>query len=166
MKEIVVSSRKLGVHKILVDDADYELLSQFKWSICKKDKTIYAVRRKSNYSNGNILMHRSILGVTDPKILVDHKDHNGLNNQRDNIRQATHSQNGANLLKKNKAHSKYLGVTWHKGNKKWMAQIMKNRKRIGLGYFEDQERAAIAYNNAAVNIHGEFANLNIIPCGN
>lgn len=104
-------------------------------------------------------MHRQILGLTDPKIFTDHKDHNGLNNQRSNLRIATHGQNMANKSPSGK--SKYMGVSWNKNDKKWRSQIRKNRVTIYLGSYINEIDAAIAYNNKAVEVHGEFANLNV-----
>jgi hypothetical protein len=80
------------------------------------------------------------------------------------LRLATPSQNTANtqktLYRNKKTHSKYKGVTWHKQHKKWMAQIICNRKRTHLGYFIDEKEAAKAYNTAAKEVWGEFAWLN------
>ncbi len=105
-------------------------------------------------------MHRLILNLD--KELCDHKDGNGLNNQRNNIRAATKSQNNMNKI--GRGSSSYLGVYIHKKDavKKWRAQIKVNDKKIHIGVFEREEDAALAYNKMAIKYHKEFANLNII----
>jgi hypothetical protein len=158
MKEIRLTQGRVA----LVDDEDYEYLNQWNWCLIeKKDKNLfYAARKVKN--RRLILMHRVILGLTDPNIFGDHVDRNGLNNQRNNLRVATHSQNCTNVKKYKNASSKYKGVSWHKASKKWVAQIQKDKKVLYLGGFEKEIDAAIAYNNATNSIHGEFANPNKI----
>jgi len=142
----------------LVDDADYEYLSQFRWYCVHEKHCYYAV------SHGHIpghpeplRMHRVILGV-NKGIMIDHIDHNGLNNQRYNLRTATHAENGRNR-KPNQGY-KYKGVG-ASGNK-YEAKIQYNNKRMNLGTFSTEEAAALAYNDAAKKYFGEFAYLNII----
>jgi hypothetical protein len=109
-----------------------------------------------------VKMSRMIMGVTDPKIFVDHKDRNPLNNCRINLRICIASQNLCNTTSAKNSTSKYLGVSWSSDSMKWMAQIVKNNKHFYLGRYKIEEDAALAYNKAAIEIHGEFANLNII----
>ena len=92
---------------------------------------------------------------------IDHQDGNGLNNQKSNLRFCTQSQNSAN--REANGISKYLGVDCdNRCDKKWRARINVNYKRKCLGYFKTQEEAALEYNKAAIQYHGEFAKLNII----
>lgn len=151
MKKIPLTKGKFA----LVDDADFEWLNQWKWYAQKRNNGDTAARR---HGRKIIAMHRFILGITDPKIVVDHKDHNILNNQRYNIRGATISQNNANIRSHKDSTSKYLGVCLL--GKKWFASAQKNRKIYRLGYFDSEIEAAKAYNDKAVELHGEFANLN------
>lgn len=142
-----------------VDDWNYEWLNQWKWYAQKDKKTFYAAR--GIWDNGHIKtirMHREILNTPD-NVLVDHKDHNGLNNQEFNIRNVTHSQNQMNKI--GRGTSRYLGVTYQHG-KYIKAKIRVDGKLIHLGTFLNDELAALAYNEAAIKYHGEFANLNII----
>lgn len=108
-------------------------------------------------------MHREIMNVSNPEISVDHIDGNPLNNQRSNLRTCTHAQNICNSKLNSKNTSGYRGVTWHTGAKKYMAYIRHNYKMYNLGLFETAEEAALARNEKAVKLHGEFAVLNVIP---
>lgn len=148
----------------LVDDDDYPLVSCFKWSVYVDKKTVYARRTtQEDGSRYTVSMHRFIMGITDPKIEVDHHDHDGLNCQRLNLRVATRSQNIANCRKTiNGTSSRYKGVSWYKSTGKFQAKIAVNGKQIHLGYFEDQTEAALVYNAAALHHFQEFAYLNQI----
>lgn len=148
----------------LVDDEDYDFLNQFTWSARKSRKKYWYAQRMYTKNGGRrtILMHRLILGVTNPKIFTDHEDHNGLNNQRKNLRVATPAQNSANKSSHKNASSKYLGVSWDKKLSKWRSRIMTNGVNKNLGFFRDEADAAIAYNEAAIKLHQEFANINIV----
>jgi hypothetical protein len=162
MKEIQLTQGKVT----LVDDEDFEMLNSFNWYAHKHRSTFYA--RRNDHSNGrhkNVKMHRLILGITDPNIIIDHRDTNGLNNQRSNLRVCSNSQNQANRPKRKHSVSVYKGVTTGQTKRKetWRAQIKKGDKVIGLGSFNTQEEAAKAYDKAAIEVHGEFANLNF-PC--
>lgn len=143
----------------MVDDEDYEWLNQWKWYASKRGEAFYAMRRPTKYGK-QIHMSRLILGLSDPNLFPDHKDGASLNNQRSNLRIATRSQNNAN--KQCVGSSGYMGVFPVSNNKKWFARINKDGKRVYLGSFTDKKDAALAYNNAAINLHGEFANLNQI----
>jgi hypothetical protein len=92
---------------------------------------------------------------------VDHKDGDGLNNQRANLRPATNSRNGANrLYSKPNPSSPYRGVWWAKVNKKWRSAIKVDGKYIHLGLFTDEVEAALAYDDAARKFFGEFSRPN------
>jgi hypothetical protein len=108
-------------------------------------------------------MHRCIIKVP-PGMVIDHINHNGLDNRKANLRIATHAQNSRNTKKQRpKTASQYKGVPWNSTLKKWRAQITLNGKRISLGCFEDEIQAAKAYDNAARKYHGAFAALNFPP---
>lgn len=155
MKTIPLTKGKVA----LVSDCDYEYLSQFNWYLNSEG---YAIREIWNGGNRvRVRMHREILGVPDG-MDTDHIDRNRLNNQRENLRTCNRSQNLANKPKREDNKSGYKGVSWSKQNKKWTAQISKNRKIICIGHFDDIQKAAIAYNEAAKKYFGEFAFLNKI----
>lgn len=154
MKKIKLTQGKFA----LVDDSDYEWLNQWKWYAFKNGTSFYAGRSiTKDGARKMILMHRIITNAKKDK-MVDHKDHNGLNNQRVNVRECTRSQNMQN--QSSGGVSKYLGVGWIKGRNKWEASIKSNDKRKNLGHFKTEIEAAIIYNIAARKYHGEFANPN------
>lgn len=144
---------------VMVDDDDYDYLNQWNWSYCKRSVACYAVRMENKKL---IYMHRQILQLSDSKTHVDHKDFNGLNNQRSNLRAVSQNQNNSHISPRKNTSSKYLGVHFNKRALKWVAQIGKGGRCQHLGQFENEIDAALAYNNAARKVHGEFANLNVV----
>ena len=91
---------------------------------------------------------------------IDHIDRNPLNNNIENLRETTQSQNNMNRTKLKNCSSQYKGVTWNKNLNKWQVSITINRKRKHLGLFTNETDAAIAYNEAAIKLFKEYANLN------
>jgi len=146
-------------YKAQVDDEDYErCLEGGKWnaSVSPKKNTVYAVRTRwisseKRYTHDRL--HRFILGVTDPKVEVDHKDRNGLNCQRYNLRPATRSQSQRNKGNQINNTSGFKGVCWDKSKNAWKAYV--SRKHIG--HFATAEEAAKAHDIAVLKLHGEFA---------
>lgn len=145
MKEIPLTQGKFA----LVDDSDYEWLSKIKWCFDGR----YAARGQNGK---HILMHREI-NQTPGGMDTDHINGNGLDNQRKNLRSCTHSQNRMNVARQVNNTSGYKGVTWFKRDSKWMAYIKVDGKQIHLGLFDTIEEASIAYQTAAMRLHGEFS---------
>lgn len=149
--------------QVIVDDDMFDELNNHKWyCVPNKDNTnFYAVR---NITVGikkqkRIWMHRQIFGNVDAKD-VDHINNNGLDNRKENLRQASRSQNNCNSFGHNNASSKYNGVCWDKIHNKWRAQITIDKRCHYIGRFVSEESAAMAYDKAAVKSFGEFARTN------
>lgn len=155
MKKIKLTQGKFA----LVDDEDFEYLSQWKWSASKGNNTFYAQRCfLIDGKKKSISMHREVLKLKPGDgILTDHKDHDGLNNQKSNLRKATYLQNQYN--KSASGQSKYLGVSFEKDRKKWRARMKVGKIHKCLGRYNSEIEAAVAYDKAAKQ-RGEFANLN------
>lgn len=164
MKEIQLSQGQSA----LVDDEDYDFLIQWKWHARKakvkgKEYSYYARRNVwDGATNHTILMHREILCPANDE-WIDHKDRNGLNNQRKNLRFCNRFTNAFNQETSNqKTKSKYRGVTQNKGCKSFVATLVYKGKRFYLGSYSSAKEAALAWNEAAIRYYGEFARLNII----
>jgi hypothetical protein len=139
----------------LVDEADFDAVSQYSWSLDSSGyAAAYAVR---NGKPTTVKMHRLVCG--EPRrVEVDHEDHRLLNNQRWNLRHASHRQNQGNrVAKKHGKSSKFKGVTWKTSHNRWVAQLRNAPKTVHLGYFKYETEAALAYDRAAVIYFGEFA---------
>lgn len=146
----------------LVDVEDFKWLSRWKWffNTSKKSKTGYAVMNGS-YVNGKrlpkIQMHNMILGES-----ADHKNGNGLDNRRKNLRPANKFQQahnkGVHAHKKSKG-CKGVSIVRDRSGKPsyWIARITVNKERIYLGVFKNHIAASRAYIKAAKKFHGEFA---------
>lgn len=163
MIEIPLHSRKYPGMVALIDAADYELVSQYRWNPCKGANTFYAITGLfRNGKKSSIQMHSLITGFK----MVDHHDHNGLNNQRYNLLDTTFRRNGANRMKSSKPSSSiYKGVSWNKRHGKWIAAIGvtngDNYKRDYIGCFVNECDAALAYNFKADELFGDDASFNI-----
>lgn len=155
MKEIKLTQGKIA----LIDDEDFEELSRYKWCAKKNRKTFYAIRgiKKTNGKWTTLYMHRFILRESNSLVITDHKDENGLNNQKYNLRPCTASKNKMNRGKQANNTSGFKGVSWHKRMKKWKAEIEAKGKIFFLGLFLTPEEAYKAYCEAAQKHHKEFA---------
>jgi hypothetical protein len=154
--------------RAMVDDADYEWLSEWRWTFTQRPDRRVGYAYRQPYVGGryvNILMHRAILGLLDqPQVVTDHINGLGLDNRRENIRPCTHLQNMRNQRKALGAwSSQYKGVSFNKPWGKWTAQIRVNYELVHLGGYLTEADAALAYNAAALDHFGEFARLNDIP---
>ncbi len=162
MPEIPLTQGKVAI----VDEEDFEWLSKFKWCVFiirhKGTPTgkYYACRTlRINGRMTTVLMHREILKEVKE---IDHRDCDGLNNRRSNLRPASDFQNACNRSKQEGTSSRFKGVAWNKRKRNWEAYIKVNRKKQYLGNFGDEIDAALAYNKAAIQLFGEFANVNVI----
>jgi hypothetical protein len=146
----------------IVEPEDFEELNKYKWYAVNGGHTFYAVRPgyNENYKRTTIKMHRQIMRPARDKY-VDHINHNGLDNRRENLQCVTPEQNSWNRKKeKVGGSSKYTGVRWCEHRKKWRASIRRNGAKEHLGYFDSEIEAAKAYDEAAKLFRGRFAVLN------
>lgn len=150
----------------LVDNEDYEFLSQWNWTLNSQG---YAIRTeyyqpRPNRKAHQYRMHHVIIGGKPPKGLeVDHINHNKLDNRKSNLRVVTRSQNVMNIGVRKSNKSGFKGVYQSKRGdrvKTWVAEIRKDGKRTCIGYYHTAKDAARAYNEKAKELHGEFAYLN------
>jgi len=159
VETIHLYGKKAAGRVALVDDADYDLVMQYRWFLFEAIKP--GRRTDGPYAVAEIehsvkRMHTLLTGW--PR--TDHKDHDGLNNQRHNLRPATNSQNMGNRRPNLGASSKYKGVCWIKKTAQWRAMIQRDGRPVFLGLFRSEVEAALAYDAAARDVFGEYACLN------
>jgi hypothetical protein len=164
MKEIELTQ----CYKTIVDDEDFEYLSQWKWCArVKPDGRVLAVRAErikgTSDSKRNFQMHRVITKAPDG-LVVDHINGNPLDNRKENLRLCTIQQNSMNRKTQlsSKFRSQYKGVGWCKIRKKYFARVYLNGKAYMAGRYDTEIEAALAYNKKALDLHGEYAKLNVI----
>jgi hypothetical protein len=146
-----------------VDDEDYDaVLAAGPWHAVKpnsKSGGYYAQRRVKVAEGGPRrlqYMHSFLTGYRR----TDHRNCDGLDNRRGNLRETTMTQNGANARPRRGGSSEYKGVSWDTTQGKWRAQLSTKGRCHYLGSFLDERAAAAAYNRAAVDHFGEYARIN------
>lgn len=150
-REIPLTQGKVAI----VDDQDFDLVRPYIWQATTKDgKTYYA---RAIVEGKQVLMHRLLTGAAAEE-LVDHIDYDGLNNTRRNLRKCNFQQSLAHRRKLAPATSRYKGV--RKSGNQWRAAIAPRGKDIELGRFQNESEAARAYDKAAREHYGEYAQPN------
>jgi hypothetical protein len=149
MKEIVLKNGGIT----LVDDEDFEALSQFAWLRTNHGYVIRYVGKTTI-----VRMHRAVMDLAlDDRRCVDHINGNKLDNRKCNLRICTRAENNRNRGLNRNNTSGFRGVIWLKTDKRWEARIKSNGKTLYLGRFDTAEFAAEAYKIAAKELYGEFA---------
>jgi AP2 domain len=153
MKEIKLNKGYVA----LVDDEDYERLSKLNWrvSIHKRKRRVYAV--------ATVKLHRLALDVGNADPDVDHKNGDGLDCQKANLRLCTDGQNSANVGPNRNSRSGFKGVYFHKASGKWASCITRGGRRT-MRYFDNPLRAAVEYDVMSRALDGEFARPNFQLC--
>ena len=148
---------------VTIDDEDIAIVNSHKWAIgttaFKKHGMVYFNTHicVDGHDSG-ISLHRLIMGChVGDGVFVDHKDHNGLNLQKSNLRICSKAENTRNSNAPKRNTSGYKGVSWHKGNKRWRARIKVNQKCVFLCNSTTEIEAAKIYDMAAIYFFQDFA---------
>lgn len=141
----------------IIDAEDFEFVSQWKWCAIRGHSTDYVSRRHGKTS---VTLHRVLLNAP-AGVHVDHRNSNGLDNRRENIRLCTPAENRRNSQKSKGGSSEFKGVSKYPPGrtKTWFASIRFDKKRYAR-YFATELEAALWYDEMAKELHGEFAKLN------
>jgi AraC-like DNA-binding protein len=161
MRTVPLGGKKAAGRVALVDDEDFELVASRSWHAVEACRCVYAQTNVllPDGRRGTTKMHNLIMGTTG----VDHVNHDGLDNQRTNLRPATQAENGRNVRKSASSSSQYKGVRAYApvgGEPRYQARIRVNDEPVHIGTFSSEEDAAIAYDIYARALFGEFACLN------
>jgi hypothetical protein len=146
MKRIPLRRRDGSIRAFAkVDDEDYESLSQYAWHYSHGYvERSFRVGHGADARVKTVSMHRQLLGlIPGDKLEVDHKNGNGLDNRRKNLRAGTRALNRQNLRSYRDSSSAYRGVHWDNSSSRWVAQIKLNGKGRKLGYFKDEVEAGM-----------------------
>jgi hypothetical protein len=156
---LLYDKHRKEVARTKIDLEDIDKIPSCKWGLKKNKGKCYCGCKDEN--NKNMFLHRVIMGVLDDNtVVVDHINHDGLDNRKCNLRICTQSENMANksILGSNKTGT--IGVAWDKSHKKWCAYITVNYKRMHLGYFKEIEEAIKTRKEAEQKYFGEFTPTN------
>lgn len=163
MKEIKLTHDKFA----LVDDEDFENLNQYSWHLDGRGYVVTSIGIPGSYNKKTcpkgkhwmVKMHRLIM-ETPKNMVVDHLNHNPLDNRKCNLRNCTSAENCKNTSKRNGRTSKYLGVGWRPDKQKWRAYISFQGEYIHLGHFIDEIQAAKYHDLKEKELHPTSLNLN------
>lgn len=145
---------------VLVSPQDVPVLWSRRWQLrFQRGKAYVRYNLKVAGVQTVLYLHRGIAGAANGQ-QVDHRNRNGLDNQRSNLRPADQAQNNANAVKRSGCTSFFKGVAWEKRSEKWVAYINAGGKRVQIGLFQDERKAAHAYDERARASFGRFARLN------
>ncbi len=158
-KDIIVNKDNIAIiitskgDEILVDNDKYFELLKYSWN---NNTNGYAQAR---INGKKLLMHRYLLNAPENE-QVDHINCNKLDNRLKNLRLSNSASNGHNKLKRKNLTSEYIGVSYDKKSKKYVAQISKDKIKYRIGFYESEEEAAKFRDKKAVELYGSHAKLN------
>lgn len=163
MAEFIINNKKYGSYTILIDDEDLALVKRFSWTVSNLSGYNYALSNGSDRIHMHRLIVKNFHGNIDG-LVIDHINHNTLDNRRANLRPCTSHQNSMNRRvdcpQTQNSSSKYKGVLWLKRAKKWRACVGYRNRKIQIGEFALEVDAARAYDQMARFLFKEFACLN------
>lgn len=148
-------------YRAVIDAIDAPFVAGNDWSalVLANRRKVYAVRVKQiSGKQQTILLHRLLMNAPD-NMHVDHKDGDGLNCRRDNMRVCTQAENNRNTPRRSDNRSGFKGVFWDTRAQKWRSEIRRDGISKHLGFFISPEDAHAAYSIAALELHGQFARL-------
>lgn len=161
---ILIKSKTHGEFKFIVDTEDYERLNKYKWSVRHYRGSTYASRsgKRNVVKREHYLLHREILGVKNKWEFIDHINGDTLDNRKQNLRVCDLQRNTWNSKKTSGTNSVFKGVSviFLKIGHKYKASIRNNGKTERIGEYKTEIEAAIAYDVRALELFGEFANIN------
>lgn len=160
MKKIPLTRGKVAV----IDDKDYVYVEPFKWCAMPNGTTWYAITnvRCPDGKQRQVRMHRLLMGVKRRDGMeVDHVNHNGLDNRRNNLRVCTHQQNMCNGKAK-RGKSRFRGLSWDASRQWWRVSLRVYGRDRYVGIYKDEMQAALGYDLAALRTHKEYACCNLM----
>lgn len=160
MKKIPLYNHQKKIRDyFVIDNEDFNKIKNYKWRLYyDKNKNLkYVLTTDKNKKT--LFLHRYIMNCPN-NMIIDHKNHNGLDNQKNNLRICNYINNNRNKKKCKNSTSKYKGVYWNKYHKKWEVSIKNKNEKKFLGYFNNEKEAAKKYNNYAILHYNEYAYLN------
>lgn len=148
--DIILKSEKYGDVTVIVDDEDVSLLEKYHWNVTNTKVGLYVRGYAYPRKSGMVLMHRVIMGNPSNEFVIDHINHNTLDNRKSNLRICTFAQNSWNRSRKSK------GVYRMKNG--WMVIIRNNGERKYMGYFNSELEAKDVYEKATKELRGNYLN--------
>ena len=157
---VIYLQTRTNTYEAIIDTCDLERVMEYPntWFYCidgKGHKSILGSAIVNGHKN-NYSLHRWLLEPDTSKV-VDHINHDTLDNRRTNIRICSSSENGQNRIVKSTNKSGVTGIDWRPLEKRWRATITTNGKSKHLGSFIELKDAALARKNAEIKYFGEFA---------